>query len=182
MARPWVAVRQLGRAAYASTQTLQHSLVAQRRAGSVPDMVLLVEHPPVFTLGRVQASRQNLLASAADIEQAGATVHQSDRGGNVTFHGPGQLVAYPILDLNGFKRSLRWYVSSLEDVVIRTAAAFGVQARPGDEGETGVWVEDRKLAAIGIHVTRWVTSHGCAINADVDLRYFEMIVPLRAAG
>jgi len=97
--------------------------------------------------------------------------------GNVTFHGPGQLVAYPILDLHGHKRNVRWYVSSLEEALIETAATFGLQARAGDDGETGVWVEDRKLAAIGVSVKRWVTSHGIALNSNVDLNYFNMIVP-----
>eukprot|EP00316_Scyphosphaera_apsteinii_P025056 CAMPEP_0119318656 /NCGR_PEP_ID=MMETSP1333-20130426/47059_1 /TAXON_ID=418940 /ORGANISM="Scyphosphaera apsteinii, Strain RCC1455" /LENGTH=136 /DNA_ID=CAMNT_0007324885 /DNA_START=11 /DNA_END=418 /DNA_ORIENTATION=+ len=134
-----ISVHRLGIMGYGQALSLQRSLVAQRRANAIPDTLLLLQHPAVFTLGRLQASRQNVLASETVIAAAGATIEKSDRGGNVTFHGPGQLVAYPILDLNGFKRDLRWYVSSLEQVLIQTAAEFCVCARAGESGETGVW-------------------------------------------
>ena len=174
-----VSLRRLPLTSYAKGLDLQRSLVAQRRAGTVPDTLLLLQHPPVFTLGRLQRddSQRNLLVSSSEIEAAGASVFRSDRGGNVTFHGPGQLVAYPILDLHNYRKDMRWYVHTLESVLIETAASFGVSARAGGEGETGIWVDDRKLGAIGVHVTRWVTSHGVALNADVNLDFFKMIVP-----
>ena len=132
----------------------------------------------LFTLGRLQASAANVLAAPEALAAAGASVVQSDRGGNVTFHGPGQLVAYPILDLAaGYRRDLHWYVERLEDVMIGTAAQFGVSAVRGAPGHTGVWVGERKIGAIGVRVQRWLSSHGVALNADVDLSFFDMIVP-----
>lgn len=172
-----IALHRLGRVPYARAQALQRELVQLRRRGEVRDTLLLVEHPPVFTLGRLQSCEANVLVTREEIEAAGASVVQSERGGNVTFHGPGQLVAYPILDLNGHRKDMRWFVHSLEDAMIATAAAFGVAARRGVAGEEGIWVDDRKLGALGVHVTRWVTSHGLALNVDPDLRFFDMIVP-----
>ena len=177
--KPRVLVRRLpGFLPYAEAQRLQHSLLARRREGLVPDTLLLLQHLPVFTLGRLQKeSASNLRVGMAEVAAAGANVVQSDRGGNITFHGPGQLVAYPILDLNGFRRDLRWFVSALEDTMIGTAAAFGVEAQRGGPGSTGVWVEERKIGAIGVRVKRWLSCHGVALNADVDLDFFQMIVP-----
>lgn len=173
-----LAVRRLpGHVPYVEAMRLQSALVQRRRAKSSPDTLLLLEHAPVFTLGRLQASAKNVLASPEAIAAAGASVVQSDRGGNVTFHGPGQLVAYPILDLKDHRRDLRWFVGALEEAMIATAAAYGVRAAAGGAGETGVWVEDRKIGAIGVRVQRWFSSHGVALNADVDLDYFGMIVP-----
>ena len=172
-----IALHRLGRVPYARSQALQRELVQLRRRGEVRDTLLLVEHPPVFTLGRLQSCEANVRATREEIEAAGASVVQSERGGNVTFHGPGQLVAYPILDLNGHRKDMRWFVHSLEDAMIATAAAFGVTARRGVAGEEGIWVDDRKLGALGVHVSRWVTSHGLALNVDPDLRFFDMIVP-----
>ena len=172
-----IALHRLGRVPYARAQALQRELVQLRRRGEVRDTLLLVEHPPVFTLGRLQSCEANVLVTREEIEAAGASVVQSERGGNVTFHGPGQLLAYPILDLNGHRKDMRWFVHSLEDAMIATAAAFGVAARRGVAGEEGIWVDDRKLGALGVHVTRWVTSHGLALNVDPDLRFFDMIVP-----
>ena len=173
-----VVVRHLaGLAPYAESLTAQRLLMSRRKAGAVSDTLLLVEHSPVFTLGRLQESAGNLLASEAEVAARGATVVQSDRGGNITFHGPGQIVAYPILDLNGHRRNLRWYTSALEDVMIETAGAFGVHAERGPSGETGVWVGERKIGALGVRVSRWITSHGVALNCDTDLRYFDMMVP-----
>ena len=176
--RPRVAVCRLaGRIDYTEGSLLQKALVARRRAGAVGDMLLLLEHAPVFSLGRLQESVSNVRVSRKAIADAGASVVQSDRGGNVTFHGPGQLVAYPILDLKQHRRDLKWYVAALEQTMIDTAASFGVEARPGGTAQTGVWVGERKLGAIGVRVARWFSSHGVALNADVDLRFFEMIVP-----
>ena len=173
-----VLVRHLaGLAPYAESLTVQRLLMGRRKAGTLADTLLLVEHSPVFTLGRLQDSADNLLASQAEVAARGATVVQSDRGGNITFHGPGQLVAYPILDLNGHRRNLRWYTSALEDVMIETAGSFGVRAERGPPGQTGVWVDDRKIGALGVRVSRWITSHGIALNCDTDLRYFDMMVP-----
>ena len=162
-----IQIARLGRGVpYARAQALQRELVQLRRQGAISDTLLLLEHPPVFTLGRVQTCEDNVLASRAEIAAAGASIVQSERGGNVTFHGPGQLVAYPILDLAGHRKDLHWFVHSLEDAMIATAAGFGVTARRGDAGEEGIWVEDRKLGALGVHVTRWVTSHGVALNVN----------------
>jgi lipoyl(octanoyl) transferase len=172
-----IALHRLGRVPYARSQALQRELVQLRRRGEVRDTLLLVEHPPVFTLGRLQSCEANVRVTREEIEAAGASVVQSERGGNVTYHGPGQLVAYPILDLHGHRKDMRWFVHSLEDAMIATAAAFGVTARRGVAGEEGIWVDDRKLGALGVHVTRWVTSHGLALNVDPDLRFFDMIVP-----
>ncbi len=156
---------------------LQSALLARRRRNLSPDTLLLLEHSPVFTLGKLQPAAQSIIASREAIAAAGAEVVQSERGGNVTYHGPGQLVAYPVLDLRQYRRDLRWYVGALEDTMIQTAASFGVEAVRGDSGETGVWVGERKIGAIGVRVTRWYTSHGTALNADADLSYFGMIVP-----
>ena len=177
-ARPRVVVHRLaGLVPYTECLALQHQLMARRKAGSLPDTLLLLEHEPVFTLGRLQESVSNVLATSSQISARGASIVQSDRGGNVTFHGPGQLVAYPILDLNGHQKNLRWYTSALENVMIDTAHAFGVSASSGGAGETGVWAGDRKLGALGVRVSRWITGHGVALNVCVDLRYFDMIVP-----
>ena len=173
-----LSVNRLGRRVpYASAQALQRELVGLRRSGAIGDTLLVLEHPPVFTLGRLQSCDQNVLATREEIAAAGASVEQSERGGNVTFHGPGQLVAYPILDLADHRKNMRWFVHSLEDVMIETAASFGVTARRGEPGEEGVWVEDRKLGALGVHVRRWVTSHGIALNVEPELAFFDMIVP-----
>lgn len=176
--RPCVAVCRLrGLVSYSQGQLLQRTLLDRRRAGACGDTLLLLEHAPVFTLGRLQESASNLRASLAEVTTRGASVVQSDRGGNITFHGPGQLVAYPILDLRGHRQDVRWYVSALEEALIGAAANFGVTARAGGDGQTGVWVGERKLGAIGVRVTRWFTSHGVALNADVDLSFFDMMVP-----
>jgi lipoate-protein ligase B len=176
---PRVAVCRLrGLVSYDHGQRLQRALLDQLRAGvDGEDTLLLLEHEPVFTLGRLQESASNLSASTDQISAAGASVVQSDRGGNVTFHGPGQLVAYPLLDLRNHQQSVHWYVSALEDAMIGAAARVGVGSRRGGEGHTGVWVDDRKLGALGVRVTRWMSSHGVALNADVDLDFFSMMVP-----
>jgi lipoate-protein ligase B len=178
MRQPRIAVCRLrGLVDYTEATLLQKGLLARQKAGIAPDTLLLLEHKPVFTLGRLQESASNVLASHEEIAAAGASVIQSDRGGNVTFHGPGQLVAYPILNLRAHRQDLRWFVGALEMAMIATAAKFGIKASPGGADRTGVWVADRKLGAIGVRVSRWQSSHGIALNADVDLNYFGMIVP-----
>ena len=154
---------------------LQHERVAARKAGAVTDTLLLLEHPPVYTLGR-NANRENILFSPERLRRLGAKVFETDRGGDVTFHGPGQLVGYPILDLTRHKRDLAWYMHSLEEVFIRVAREFGIQAGR-IAGARGVWVGNDKLVAMGVHVSRWITSHGFAFNINTDLQFFDWIVP-----
>ncbi|MBZ5669728.1 MAG: lipoyl(octanoyl) transferase LipB [Acidobacteriia bacterium] len=168
-------VEQLGLVDYAETLDLQQAKVAQRQAGEIPDTLLLLEHPHVYTLGR-NARRENLLASVEWLAARGAQVFETDRGGDVTYHGPGQLVGYPILDLTQHRRDISWYMRSVEEVLIRTARDFGIETGRSP-GAPGVWVGNDKLAAMGVHLARWVTSHGFALNVNTDLRYFEWIVP-----
>jgi lipoyl(octanoyl) transferase len=168
-------VEQLGTVDYAASLTLQHERVTQRKAGAIPDTLLLLEHPHVYTLGR-NAHRENVLVSPTFLRLRGAEVFETDRGGDVTYHGPGQLVGYPILDLTHHRRDIAWFMRSLEEVFIRVAADYGFQARRV-AGATGVWVGNEKLVAMGVHISRWVTSHGFAFNVNTDLRYFDWIVP-----
>jgi lipoyl(octanoyl) transferase len=168
-------VEQLGRIDYAAALEIQHERVAQRKAGEIPDTLLLLEHPHVYTLGR-NANPENLLYSKQRLAELGAEVFDTDRGGDVTYHGPGQLVGYPILDLTGHRRDLAWYMRSLEEVFIQVAGDAGVSAAR-IKGCPGVWVGDAKLVAMGVHVSRWVTSHGIAFNVATDLSYFDHIVP-----
>jgi len=168
-------VRELGRMDYASALELQRRLVAERQQCAIPDQLLLVEHPHVVTLGR-NGHRENLLASDEILARAGVAFHPTDRGGDITYHGPGQLVGYPILDLREWKRDVAAYVRGLEQVLIDTLADFGIAAGRIPK-LTGVWVEGRKIAAIGVHIARWVTSHGFALNVSTDLSYFQYIVP-----
>ena len=170
---------------YAEAFALQRRLVTARKAGVVPDLLLVCQHPHVITLGR-SARREHLLATARVLAERGVTVCESDRGGDVTYHGPGQLVGYPILNLAGLRKDVAWYVRQLEEVMIAATADFGVAARRM-EGKTGVWVDraqgkTEKLAAIGVHLSRWVTSHGFAYNISTDLSYFHLIVPCGIAG
>jgi lipoyl(octanoyl) transferase len=168
-------LRDLGRMGYAAAFALQRELVARRQAGEIPDQFLVVEHPHVITLGR-NGHMENLLASRDVLERSGIAFECTDRGGDITYHGPGQVVGYPILSLKEWKRDVVAYVRGLEQVLIDTLAEFGVAGeRVG--GCTGVWVGGRKVAAIGVHISRWVTSHGFALNVDTDLRYFQYIVP-----
>ncbi len=168
-------VQQLGRMDYSEALQLQHRSAAHRKAGTIPDTLLLLEHPHVYTFGR-NANKEHLLVSRQFLTELGAEVFDTDRGGDVTYHGPGQLVGYPILDLTQYRRDIAWYMRSLEEVFIRVAAGFGIRARRLN-GVTGVWVGDEKLVAMGVHISRWVTSHGFAFNVNTDLRYFEHIVP-----
>ena len=154
----------------------------ERQAGRVPDLLLLLEHPHVITLGAAaRRSRANILASADELAGRGVEVQETSRGGDVTYHGPGQLVGYPILDLRPDRCDVHRYVRDLEGVLIATARAFGVAAGRV-AGLTGVWAGDRKLAAIGVRLSRWVTSHGFALNVDTDLDYFSLIRPCGIRG
>ncbi len=165
----------LGTLDYAAAFELQRDLVARRRNGEIPDTLLLVEHPHVITMGR-NARHENLLATEEHLRRAGIAFHPTDRGGDVTYHGPGQLVGYPILDLRDWKRDVVAYLRALEQVLIGALAEFGIDAGRA-EGMTGVWVNGAKIAALGVHISRWVTSHGFALNVHTDLRYFQYIIP-----
>ena len=170
-------MRRLGRVAYAEALALQRTLVEQRRAGTIPDTLLLVEHPHVLTLGvRGDGGRSHILATADALATRGIEVHETGRGGDITYHGPGQVVGYPIIDLNPDRRDVHRYVRDLETVLIRTAADYGIAAGR-IEGLTGVWAGNEKLAAIGVRIARWITSHGFALNVATDLDYFDLIVP-----
>jgi lipoyl(octanoyl) transferase len=168
-------VRELGRLDYARALALQAELVAQRKRGEIPDQLMLLEHPHVITLGR-NGRLENLLASDDVLRSTGITFHPTDRGGDITYHGPGQLVGYPILDLREWKRDVVGYVRAIEQVLIDTLGDFGIRAGRV-QGCTGVWVDGAKVAAIGVHISRWVTSHGFALNVSTDLQYFRYIVP-----
>jgi len=172
-----IEVRRLGLVAYAEALALQRSLVEDRRAGRVGDLLLFAEHPHVLTLGvRGDGGRSHILATPAALAARGIEVHEAGRGGDVTYHGPGQLVGYPILDLKPDRCDVHRYVRNLEEVLIRTAAEYGVEAGR-IEGLTGVWVGREKLAAIGVRIARWVTSHGFAFNVATQLDHFDLIVP-----
>ena len=165
----------LGTIDYAEAHELQRQLQAKRVAGEVGDTVLLLEHPPVLTLGR-SAKAQHVVAPPDLLEARGITVHEVGRGGDVTYHGPGQLVVYPIIDLKPDRKDVRKYIWSLEETMIRTCSDFGLAAER-IEGLNGAWVEGRKIGAVGVRISRWVTMHGLALNASTDLGHFELIVP-----
>ena len=177
---PPIAIEVLGRIDYASAFELQKELVAARVAGEIPDTLLLLDHPPVITHSYTGRGGEHLLVEPSTLEARGVTVHPTDRGGDITFHGPGQLVGYPIIQLDeaSGERDLHRYLRLLEEVLIATVATYGVDSGRV-EGRTGTWLPDgsRKLAAIGVKATRWVTLHGFALNVDVDLSYFDLIVP-----
>ena len=169
-------VRELGRQPYADALALQRELRRRRSAGELDhDVLLLTEHPPVVTLGR-GTRPTSLPHSPVLLERRGAEVFEVERGGDVTFHGPGQLVGYPIVDLTGHRRDLHWYLRRLEDVIIAAVECLGVPAGR-TPGLTGVWTAGRKIASIGIHVKQWVTLHGFALNVATDLSWFDLIVP-----
>src|SRR5579859_6742276 len=168
-------VEQLGLIDYGDGLRLQRQRVAQRKNSEIPDTLLLLEHPHVYTLGR-NAKREHLLISQDRLAQLGAQVFETDRGGDITYHGPGQLLGYPIIDLTQHRRDISWYMRSLEDVFIGVAAEYGLRASRLP-GAAGVWVGDAKLVAMGVHVSRWVTSHGFAFNVNTDLEYFDFIIP-----
>jgi lipoyl(octanoyl) transferase len=169
----------LGLVPYGPACELQRDIVAARKAGAIPDVLLLCEHPHVITLGR-NGRRENLRASAQLLAQMHVEFHMTDRGGDITYHGPGQIVGYPILDLAEHRRDVRWYVSQLEEAMILATADFGLATKRVPEAH-GVWVDtgagEEKLAALGVHLSRWVSSHGFAYNVSTDLRFFDLIVP-----
>ena len=168
-------LRELGRTDYGTALELQRQLIAERQQGLIPDQLLLLEHPHVITLGR-NGKAANLLASGEVLSRAGIAFYPTDRGGDVTYHGPGQLVGYPIMDLREWQRDVGAYVRAVEQTIIDTLADYGISAGRIPK-LTGVWVDDRKIAAIGVHISRWVTSHGFALNVSTDLSYFQYIVP-----
>lgn len=168
-------VYHLGRVSYRRAWELQRVLVARRKAGETGDLLLLLEHPPVITLGR-NGDRQHLLSSAELLDEQGIEFVETDRGGDITYHGPGQLVGYPILNLSGIRKDVVWYVRTLEKALIRAARDFGIRAGRREK-LTGVWVDGCKLASIGVRISRWITSHGFALNVSTDLGSFQHIVP-----
>ncbi len=172
-----IEVRRLGLIPYADALALQRSLVDDRRAGRVGDLLLFAEHPHVLTLGvRGDGGRSHILATPDALAARGIEVHEAGRGGDITYHGPGQVVGYPILDLKPDRCDVHRYVRDLEEVLIRTAADYGLDAGRV-EGLTGVWVGRDKLAAIGVRIARWITSHGFAFNVTTQLDHFDLIVP-----
>lgn len=197
----------LGIIGYQEALELQKRLVAARKADAIEDVLLLCEHPPVITQGR-NGKREHLLVSEHVLRQKGVEFFETSRGGDITYHGPGQIVGYPILNLAAIRRDVVWYVRMLEETMIRATAEFGITARR-EPGKTGVWVARdqkwraasgewreegshqsprdtfaaaEKLGAIGVHISRWVTSHGFAYNVSTDLRFFDLIVPCGIAG
>jgi lipoyl(octanoyl) transferase len=175
-------VRRLGRVSYSDGLALQRALVEERRAGSIPDTLLLLEHPAVITLGvRGDGGRSNIVAGSARLSDLGIEVHETGRGGDVTYHGPGQVVGYPVVDLRPDRCDVHRYVRDIEEVMIRTCADFGVRA-DRIPGLTGAWVGESKIGAIGVRISRWITSHGFAFNVNTNLGHFNLIVPCGIAG
>lgn len=173
-------IHKLGKIPYTKAMALQGALVAKRKLEKIPDALLLVEHPHVYTLGR-NARRSNLLAEPNKLQGLRVEVHKTDRGGDITYHGLGQLVGYPILDLKQHRRDISWYMDTLEQVLICTANDFGVTASARN-GMRGIWVGKEKLGSLGVHISRWITSHGFALNVNTDLTYFDHIVPCGLEG
>lgn len=175
----------LGLIGYADAYAFQERIVFARKSGAIGDVFLLCEHPPVITQGR-NGKREHLLASERLLRQRNIEFFETSRGGDITFHGPGQIVGYPIVNLAALRKDVVWYVRMLEEVMIRSTAEFGIAA-VREPGKTGIWVPQRetspeKLGAIGVHISRWITSHGFAYNVSTDLRYFDLIVPCGIAG
>lgn len=171
----------LGRLPYGEALELQRSIARDRISGTIPqDVLLLLEHPPVVTLGR-GAKEKNLVSSPEFLQSKGVELFEVERGGDVTFHGPGQLVGYPIIDLKRHREDLHWYLRKIEEALINTLADFGI---PGERNTafTGVWTRGRKIASIGVHARDWVTWHGFALNVTTDLSFFDLIVPCGIDG
>ena len=175
------AVEDLGCLPYGEALEVQSRIAAERKQGGGLDHLLFVEHPHVVTIGR-NGHAENLLAPEETLRRAGIELCETDRGGDVTYHGPGQIVGYPILNLDRIRRDVHWYVRTLEEAMMRASAEFGVTAYR-IPGKTGIWIEspggvpEEKLAAIGVHISRWISSHGFAYNVSTDLRYFDLIIP-----
>jgi len=179
MSELWVV--NLGTVPYEEALELQRALARERISGAIPeDMLLLLEHPPVVTLGRATKAA-NLISSAEFLASKGVELFEVERGGDVTFHGPGQLVGYPIIDLKRHKLDLHWYLRQVEEALIQTLAAYSIPAER-NVGFTGVWTNGRKIASIGVHARDWVTWHGFALNVTTDLSYFDLIVPCGIDG
>ena len=164
-------VQDLGNSSYKRTWELQKELQLQRIENNIDDTLLLVEHEPVYTFGK-NADENHLLQNYPE----NVKLFYTERGGDITFHGPGQIVGYPIMDLHNYKMSISWYMRSLEEVIIRSLDKFGISADRKDS-LTGVWVEDKKIAALGVRISRWVTMHGFALNVNTDLAYYDSIIP-----
>ena len=174
-------VAHLGLVPYARALELQRAVARARISGAIAhDVLLLLEHPPVVTLGR-SSKAQHLVATPAMLAERGVELYEAERGGDVTFHGPGQLVGYPIVNLRGHRQDLHWYLRQVEAVLIRTLEGLGLPAERS-EGRTGVWTSGRKIASIGVHARDWVTWHGFALNVSNDLSYFDLIVPCGLSG
>ncbi|MFQ5988585.1 MAG: lipoyl(octanoyl) transferase LipB [Candidatus Methylomirabilales bacterium] len=165
----------LGRMGYGEALKLQRERASARIRDGVKDCLLLVEHPPVITLGR-GAKPEHLLSEEDLLKAKGIEVWEIERGGDVTFHGPGQLVGYPVIELSNHGKDLHLFMRKLEEVIIRTLDAYGIRGEPRS-GQTGVWVHGAKIASMGVHVSRWVSRHGFALNVSTDLSYFDLIVP-----
>jgi lipoate-protein ligase B len=170
----------LGRRGFLETWELQRRLVERRQRGEIGDVLLFVEHPPTYTLGR-SGKREHLLVGADALAALDAEFVETDRGGDITFHGPGQVVGYPILDLRRWVQDVHAYLRALEEVLIRALAPFGIEAAR-EAGYTGVWHRQGKMGAIGVRISRWVTSHGFALNVNTDLDYYRRIVPCGIVG
>jgi len=174
-------VLNLGQQPYQSALRLQHQLVAARKQGIIDDMLLLLQHPAVITMGR-RADEANILVSKEQLAELGVEVHRVERGGDVTYHGPGQLVGYPILDLRQHRTDVGWYMQSLEEVLIRTLADFGIAACRL-QGKIGVWLDDQtKIGALGVRIEDWTTYHGFALNVAEDLTHSQLVVPCGLAN
>lgn len=170
-------VRRLGVVPYAEALAMQRALVEERRAERVPDLLLLLQHPPVITLGvKGDGGRSNILATEESLADRGIEVSETGRGGDVTYHGPGQIVGYPILDLRPDRCDVHRYVRDVEEIMIRVCAGYGVTAGR-IKGKTGAWIGNEKIGAIGVRISRWITSHGFAFNVSTDLDHFNLIVP-----
>jgi lipoyl(octanoyl) transferase len=169
-------VRRLGLVPYADGLELQRSLVEDRKADRIPDTLLLLQHPHVLTIGVKKDGRSHILAPQDRLSALGVDVFETGRGGDVTYHGPGQLVGYPIIDLNPDRRDVHRYVRDLEAVMIRVCATYGIDA-DRVKGFSGAWVGDEKIGAIGVRISRWITSHGFAFNVSTDINFFNLIVP-----
>ena len=165
----------LGISEFKDTWNLQKELQEKRILGEIEDQLILVEHPAVYTLGK-NASREHILK-----KREGVSVIQTDRGGNITFHGPGQLVGYPIVDLSFYKRSITWYMRELEQLMIDVLKEYGIEGST-KKGLTGTWVKNHKIAALGVRISRWVTMHGFSLNINPDLKYYQDIVPCGIEG
>ncbi|HCQ02510.1 MAG TPA: lipoyl(octanoyl) transferase [Candidatus Latescibacteria bacterium] len=161
---------------YEESLTVQRSLFTARRAGLIDHVFMLLEHPPLYTIGRRYKARDHLLVSEDELASRGIPVYETDRGGDITYHGPGQLVGYPIFDLTAWYQDVFRYLRDLEEVIIRVVADYGIQAERID-GLTGVWVQNEKIAALGIKMSWWVTRHGFSLNVDPDLCMYDHIVP-----